>query len=219
MSKGLIIFAREPVPGRVKTRLARKIGDQAAAELYAAMTKDVLDTVTGLTDVRRLLFWTAENYGIPAANAFPGFEVFAQQGVSLGDRMFDAFTRAFQGGLKTCCIIGTDSPDLPQRYIGKAFELLDRGDIDVVFGPAEDGGYYLLGLKQACNGFFELIPWGTPRVLDDSLERARHLGLRTALLPKWYDIDTQEDLLCLVASSDDSAPCTRDAIRRLLQVG
>lgn len=218
MNKGLIIFAREPVPGRVKTRLAREVGDQTAAELYAAMTRDVLDTTAALVDVRRMLFWAAENNGVPPANDYPGLDLFPQQGNTLGDRMFDAFTRAFQGGPEACCIIGTDSPDLPLEHIVKAFDLLDREDIDAVFGPAEDGGYYLLGLKQAWEGFFDFIPWSTRNVLDSSLERSRHLGLRTALLPEWYDIDTRDDLLRLIASGEDSAPAVRRTARRLLRV-
>lgn len=218
MNKGLIVFAREPLPGKVKTRLGREVGDRAAAEIYGAMLADVLERATSLLpEVRPLVFWSLESGEIPSCPAFRHLEAFEQRGATLGQRMADAFERAFESGSEVCCIIGSDSPDLPAGYVLRAFELLEQGEADAVFGPAEDGGYYLLGLRQTCHGIFEDIPWGTPLVLETNLERARGLGLRTALLPAWYDIDTLDDLLRLTRSAPANARRTREAAGRLLK--
>ena len=216
MNKGLIIFARKPVPGRVKTRLAQDVGDQAAADLYAAMLDDVLENAANLEGIRTMAFWATDgdtNLPLPAAKV----ESFVQSGMDLGERMAAAFESAFASGMEACCIIGTDSPDLPVEYISKAFDHLDNDEVDAVFGPAEDGGYYLLGLKQWWPGLFQNIPWSTEVVLESSLKRAGELGLRTALLPIWYDLDEMKDLRRLLDSPKASAPRTREAAHKLLQ--
>ncbi len=216
MSKGLIIFAREPLPGRVKTRLARAVGDHVAAALYSAMLADVLGQAAATPDIRPLLFWDYNGTGIPAGPDVPPMESFGQEGATLGHRMANAFDHAFGSGCRICCIIGSDSPDLPPEYIRQAFELLEHDACDTVFGPAEDGGYYLLGLRRTWPELFDGIAWGTPQVLAASLERAHGLGLRTSLLPPWYDIDTQTDLARLLDSPGAAAPRTREAAARLL---
>lgn len=216
MNKGLIIFAREPLPGRVKTRLAQDVGDQAAAELYAAMLEDVLERAATLDNIRPLLFWSLETDSKPNYATFPHLQMFKQQGATLGDRMAAAFESAFESGIDTCCIIGSDSPDLPVEYIRKAFEHLENDKVDAVFGPAEDGGYYLLGLRHSWPGLFMDIPWSTGVVLDSSIKRAGELGLRTALLPQWYDLDELRDLSRLLESPEASAPHTMKIARKLM---
>jgi len=143
MKKALIIFAREPVPGKVKTRLARDVGEQEAAELYAAMLADVLEKAVSLDDVRPLVFRALETGILPDGPEFPGLEMLEQQGADLGERMNNAFIRALSLGIDACCCIGSDLPDLPLDYIRQAFRELEQSETDVVFGPAEDGGYYL----------------------------------------------------------------------------
>lgn len=216
LRKGLIIFARKPAPGAVKTRLARDVGAPAAAELYSAMLADILGQAGNLPGIRPLLFWACDDDAIPSCPALPVLETFPQTGTTLGSRMEAAFQHAFQSGLEACCIIGTDSPDLPPDYIMQAFALLELGDTDAVFGPADDGGYYLLGLRQVRHGLFTDIPWSTSGVLEASLSRSRELGLQTSLLPTWYDIDTLPDLERLMASPGRSAPRTRQAAGRIL---
>jgi rSAM/selenodomain-associated transferase 1 len=214
--KGLIIFAREPVPGRVKTRLARDVGDHDASRLYAAMLDDVLELASSLDNVLPLVFWSLETGAMPSYAAFPRLNMLEQRGATLGDRMAHAFETVFGDGLHTCCIIGSDAPDLPAGSIMQAFNLLEQDAADVVFGPAEDGGYYLLGLNTCSPRLFEDIPWSTPRVLESSLERARECGLRTALLPVWYDIDTLEDMRRFL-ESPGNAPRTRECARMLIE--
>jgi len=217
VNKGLIIFAREPVPGRVKTRLARYLGDQAATDLYAAMLKDVLENTAELKGVRTMTFWATDGGPAPELPAPHIIESFVQSGMNLGDRMAAAFETAFSSGVEACCIIGSDSPDLPAEYIRQAFDLLEHDETDTVFGPAEDGGYYLLGLRRNWLGFFQNIPWSTTAVLEASLKRAGELGLRITLLPTWYDLDELKDLLRLLESPETSAPRTREVAHKLMQ--
>ena len=192
--KGLIIFAREPLPGKVKTRLAAGIGDSAAARLYRAMLQDVLDISRKLTDVKTVVFWDCEERTLPLlAKRYQCFSRRQTAGV-LGQRMRAAFEAMFSDGIKNCCIIGSDIPDLPLLYIQKAFELLAEDQTDAVFGPSADGGYYLLGLKNMVPQLFTDIDWSTPLVLRQSMEAAQSAGVTTALLPEWYDIDTLDDL-------------------------
>jgi len=215
LSRGLIVFVREAQPGRVKTRLAADLGVGAATELYAAMQADVLESAASLADTRLLVFWAVEQGELPLFQALPRLEMFAQKGADLGERMAAAFETAFAGGISSCCIIGSDSPDLPRRYIEEAFQALELDRADVVFGPAEDGGYYLLGMRRLWGRLFEDVPWSTMHVLETSLERARELNLRSAMLPLWYDLDTLADLRRLAASDGSDAPRTRQALLHL----
>ena len=105
-----------------------------------------------------------------------------------------AFGEMLLHGCETCCIIGSDAPDLPLSYIQEAFRLLELPQPDVVFGPSRDGGYYLLGLRQVWPQLFANIPWSNSDVLERSLAAAHDAGLTAALLPEWQDIDTVEDL-------------------------
>jgi len=219
MTRGLIIFARQPLPGTVKTRLAGELGDRAAAGLYSAMLEDVLERAAGLEDTRLLVFWAREQGALLACPAFHRLEMFGQSGATLGERMANAFETAFENGIQDCCIIGSDSPDLPLEYISKAFDELERERADVTFGPAEDGGYYLVGMRRVWRRLFEDVAWGGPRVLETSLERARELDLRTCLLPPWYDLDRVADLRRLAGAPGRDAPRTRAMLRRVMTDG
>jgi len=117
-----------------------------------------------------------------------------QTGENLGERMKNAFAGIFKRGFTAVAIIGTDSPDLPAEYICEAFALLEDKDCDVVFGPVEDGGYYLLGLKRVWEELFSGMPWSSSELLEESIEQAKNLSLGVALLPSWYDIDSEADL-------------------------
>lgn len=192
--KGLIIFAREPLPGKVKTRLAAAIGDAAAAGLYKAMLQDVLAISSKLMDVETIVFWDCEESGLQLLADRYNCRSRRQADGDLGQRMQAAFAEMFDNGFEQCCIIGSDIPDLPPDYIQEAFDLLAAEKADSIFGPSADGGYYLLGLKLMIPHLFAKIDWSTPLVLRQSLEAAREAGATTALLPVWHDIDTREDL-------------------------
>jgi uncharacterized protein len=194
MKKGLIIFAREPLPGAVKTRLAAAVGEHVAAELYETMLQDVLKTARQLGDVETVVYWACEEEALPILAERYRCCSRRQSPGNLGQRMQAAFEEMFATGCELCCIIGSDAPDLPLSYILEAYRLLATLQTDVVFGPSRDGGYYLLGLRQVCAPLFTNIPWSSADVLEQSLTAARNLGLSAALLPEWQDIDTVEDL-------------------------
>jgi uncharacterized protein len=194
MKKGLIVFAREPIPGAVKTRLAAAIGDQAAAKLYETMLQDVLKAVRHLNDVETVIYWACEEEALPLLAERYRCCARRQSPGDLGQRMQAAFEEMFANGCELCCIIGSDAPDLPLSYIQEAYRLLAGQQTDIVFGPSMDGGYYLLGLRRVWPQLFADIPWSSADVLEKSLAAALDSGLTVAQLPEWQDIDTLEDL-------------------------
>jgi len=194
MNQGLIIFAREPVPGRVKSRLAASIGEHAAAEQYKTMLREVLKTCINFGDVVPVVFWDCEEESLQLLSERYICHSRRQSPGDLGQRMRAAFEEMFANGFGTCCIIGSDAPDLPVSYIQEAFNLLIAQKADVVFGPAHDGGYYLLGMSRLWPQLFTDIAWSSPHVLRQSLAAAEKTKIKSTLLPEWYDIDTQEDL-------------------------
>jgi uncharacterized protein len=194
-SRALIIFAKQPVPGAVKTRLTPPLTPEAAAGLYTCMLQDTLDMALQLGGITPFIFYQ----DAPAAAGFfaaaaPGIAAEPQQGRDLGERMKRAFAEIFARGFCEIAIIGTDSPDLPAEYVSAAFAQLDHEHVDVVFGPAADGGYYLLGMKRVRDELFSDIPWSSAAVLAVSAARAEAAHLGVALLPPWYDLDTPADL-------------------------
>jgi len=194
MKKRLIVFAREPLPGKVKTRLAASLGSQLATRLYENMLQEVLETTRQLSDVETVAFWACPEESLTQlAERYRCSSRLQSQG-DLGERMQAAFELMFADRCDVCCIIGSDAPDLPIEYIVEAYRLLEMKHADVVFGPSRDGGYYLLGLRQVWPKLFTNISWSSSAVLDQSLVAARASGLSPALLPEWQDIDTIEDL-------------------------
>ncbi len=194
MTRGLIIFAREPLPGMVKTRLAAALGDLAAAELYETMLQDVLKTARQLSDIETVVFWDCEEESLlRLADRYRCCSRHQRSG-DLGARMQAAFEVMFANGCEHCCIIGSDAPDLPLSYIQEAYRMLEVRQTDVVFGPCIDGGYYLLGMRQVWPQLFTGMTWSCADVLEQSLAAARDSALTAALLPEWQDIDTLNDL-------------------------
>ncbi len=193
MSTCLIIFAKSPIPGKVKTRLTPKITLTKAAELYKAFIVDTVSNALKLKCEKTTIAYTPYNAEI-ALHRLVGRSVnyLPQKGHSLGERMKNAFKQSFAGGAKRVVIIGTDSPTLPVSYIQKAFDILKK--IPVVIGPTFDGGYYLIGLSGLNDDIFDGIGWGTSRVFDQTLTRIKSLNTQVYVLPPWYDVDTSEDL-------------------------
>ncbi|MDD2270907.1 MAG: TIGR04282 family arsenosugar biosynthesis glycosyltransferase [Desulfuromonadaceae bacterium] len=194
MKKKLIVFAREPLPGDVKTRLAASIGDRLATDIYEKMLQDVLETCRQLSGVETVVFWACAENSLPLLSMRYRCRSRIQGAGDLGQRMQAAFEEMFAEGCDLCCIIGSDAPDLPLSHFLEAYRLLAEPQTDVVFGPSKDGGYYLLGLRQSHPQLFTNIPWGGAAVLEQSLAAARDSALATVLLPEWQDIDTVEDL-------------------------
>ena len=212
MKKALIVFAREPIPGRVKTRLAAAIGEVAAADAYKAMLGNVLDNCRRLDKVETVVFWDCEETSLPLLAEHYVVRSRMQATGGLGQRMQSAFVEMFASGCNYCCIIGSDAPDLPVSYMQRAFDILAVQQTDVVVGPTHDGGYYLLGLSHLWPQLFTNIDWSTPLVLKQSLAAAEKAGAKVTLLPEWYDIDTQYDLNKYLSGSSTQTQAQTGAI-------
>jgi rSAM/selenodomain-associated transferase 1 len=196
LAKLLVIVAKEPVPGKVKTRLFPKLSPAVAADLYRCFLHDRIQEVSTLNEVDRAIAYTPEDAGKTFTTlALDGFELFAQQGKHLGERLNNIFLEKLSQGYKAVSIVDSDSPDLPKSLIKESFELLLSKQADIVFGPCYDGGYYLVGMRKPNPELFRNIPWSTKNVLSTTLEKAGKMGLNVRLLSRWNDLDTFEDIL------------------------
>jgi len=210
MKRALAVFAKAPLPGRVKTRLAPDLTPEEGADLYRCMLLDTLARVQTLA-ADMVIFYDGEVAFFH--DLAPVGLLIPQEEGDLGERLQGAFGVLSSLGYQARVVIGTDAPDLPLPFIEDAFRLIESG-CDAVFGPAEDGGYYLVALGGTSEGIFRDIPWSGPRVLAVSQERAHELGLETSLLPTWYDVDTYQDLLRPgLADPENGAPLTRVFLR------
>ncbi|MCE1272943.1 MAG: TIGR04282 family arsenosugar biosynthesis glycosyltransferase [Chlorobiales bacterium] len=187
----LVVFSRNPVAGRVKTRLAASIGDREALAVYEHL-RDITERETSKAECDRAVYYSDF---IPENDLFLKSDTRAllQSGADLGERMHRAFIDAFTLGYRHVVLIGTDCPDLSAFLIDRAFESL--AEFDVVLGPARDGGFYLIGLKHAVPELFLGRRWSTSAVLTESLNIIRSLKKEYTLLPALSDIDTIDDLL------------------------
>jgi rSAM/selenodomain-associated transferase 1 len=189
MSRGLIIFVKNPEPGKVKTRLARSIGAEAALAVYKRLLQHTKD-ITSKVDARRVMFyssWIDDQDGWER----PKYEKRVQSGTDLGERMANAFSLVLNG-VDQAVIIGSDCLELTAGIIDQAFAALER--FDAVIGPARDGGYYLLGIKQFHPELFDGKEWSTSTVFQDTAADLRVLGLSYEALPVLSDIDDVDDL-------------------------
>ncbi|MDI6852184.1 MAG: TIGR04282 family arsenosugar biosynthesis glycosyltransferase [Deltaproteobacteria bacterium] len=198
----LIIFAKKPVPGQVKTRLSPPLSPAEAAELYHCFLKDILEEMTGLSGID-----VAVAYEPASAKAFfeklspEGVKLLVQAEAGLSDRLIEAAKWGFAQGYAAVLMRNSDSPDLPGPYILEGREILAGGRADVVLGPCPDGGYYLVGLRKPSPEIFHEISWSTAAVLEQTLARAAQAGLKTHLLPPWPDIDAWDELLNFLSRS------------------
>ena len=189
-----IIFGRYPQPGRVKTRLAASIGNEAAADFYRLCAEHTFRQLSPFQN-SSVHFYCSDPDDLPKVNEWIApylFSIAAQTGASLGERMMNAFDSSFQQGSKKVIIIGTDAPDISSEILQSSIDALDT--FDIVIGPALDGGYYLLGMKQLHGDLFKDIPWSTEDVFQKTIEKAHSHNLSVQLLPPLSDIDTIEDL-------------------------
>ncbi|HZW35411.1 MAG: TIGR04282 family arsenosugar biosynthesis glycosyltransferase [Deltaproteobacteria bacterium] len=190
----LILMAKAPLPGLVKTRMRPFLGARRAAEFYSCLLADVAGEAAAVDGVRRYLFCLPpEGRSHFLSYPFSRYQLRGQEGHDLGERMSGAMNEAFAAGARCVVVIGADCPALSAQRIRSAFrELSDRAD--AVFGPAADGGFYLAGLNAAAPSLFPGIPWSTRAVLQTILSRCRRAGMTYALLPVEADVDTAEDL-------------------------
>lgn len=188
MKDCLIVFAKEPKKGKVKTRLREYLTQGLCVNLYKAFLRDTVEIVKEVNCKKKIIAYESNGRAPRYLKAIAApFEFYGQRGRNLGERMHNAFKFAKDTGAAKIVIIGSDSPILPASSIKEAFGLLGRSD--VVLGPCFDGGYYLIGLKSPCSGLFKGIKWSSSRVLKATLKNAWKLKKRVALLEKRYDID------------------------------
>jgi len=192
MKKNLIIFAKEPEEGKVKTRLSGEFTEKQCVELYKSFLKDTMGIVRNINSDGKMMAYDSEGEPVYIRCLAQDLVLYKQRGRDLGEKMHNAFTFSAEKGFSKTVIIGSDSPDLPAEYVEKAFLRLDENDI--VLGPSYDGGYYLIGLKEPCPDLFKDVKWSSISVMEQTLNNAESTGKKVFLLDKWYDIDTRESL-------------------------
>lgn len=194
VKRTILVFVKNPVPGRVKTRLAAVLGEEVAADLYRAFVEDVV-AMCRATGVAVTVMVSPEA-ALEEVRAWLGIahRYVAQKGEDLGERMSNAFQGAFQAGCEEAVLIGSDLPDLPRGILEEAFRQLTMNEC--VIGPAADGGYYAVGFRAG--GFqpsvFQGVEWSTGSVCRRTCELLRMNGVRYHLLETWEDVDTLGDL-------------------------
>jgi hypothetical protein len=207
-------MAKAPAPGQVKSRLCPPLTFDQAASLARCFLLDTLVTVRGAAGATAYLAYTPDD----ARDEFrelagEGIALLPQEGQDLGERMHGLSRRLLAAGHSAVVILGTDSPTLPAAVLASAIAHATRGRRDLVLGPSEDGGYYLIGMRRPLPDLFAGMPWGTAAVLAETQERARRLGLQTELLSPWFDVDTPPDLARLheELQRDPSSPARHTA--------
>lgn len=199
----LVIFAKAPIPGQVKTRLCPPLTPDEAATLHGSFVLDTLERTKAAVDKLRVQM---DRYLACAPSSTHVFfkimeerqkvQLIDQIGDDLGARMHQAVETMFLRGYRRTIIMGTDVPTVPLEYLRQALTLLDNHDLTI--GPALDGGYYLIGMSKPVPELFADVPWSTDQVLRLTQEKAARLGVKTALIQPWRDVDTLADLEALI---------------------
>ena len=192
--RAVIVMAKRPAAGHTKTRLTPELSPQQAADMYERLLRDTLANLNDRDDCTTLVAVDA-----PASKDYfsaiaPDIDQVEQVGDALGDRLDAVLSAALDLGFSSVFAVGSDSPDLPPDHLGDAFGALERDDVDVVLGPTEDGGYYLIGWKERWRSMVTDVTMSTATVLQDTLKIAADLEARVHLVPEWYDVDSPADL-------------------------
>lgn len=203
----LIVVAKQPAPGQTKTRLSPPLDAREASALYECFLLDTLETVR---EARRMIEFQpmiaylpegAEGYFHTLA---PDFDLFIQAGNDLSERLHNATSHCLIHGYDEVVIMDSDSPTLPAINLRDAFMTLD-GQTDIVLGPCDDGGYYLIGLKRPAPDLFLNVTMSTPMVIQETLVQAERNQLHVEMLPTSYDIDYVQDIKRLVAELEQAS--------------
>jgi rSAM/selenodomain-associated transferase 1 len=199
MSTALIIFAKAPIPGEVKTRLCPPLDPDEAASLHGTLVLDAIERTKGLQGVTLYVAGTPDlaHPFFKVMEGRYGARLLPQSGPDLGSRMRQAMQDAFDQGTQEVLLTGTDFPVLPRAHLIEALTLIKSHD--VVLGPTVDGGYYLIGLRKMTPALFEGIAWSTGAVFAETKKKIEAAGLSLGLLPKCRDLDTLDDLKAFIA--------------------
>ena len=244
----LAVMTKAPEAGRVKTRLVPPLTPEQAADLNKCFLRDTAaaissacsrrpagDTnktqfehgITSQSETATAACGVAVYTPIGAESAYNGilpanFSLLPQRGYKFGERLYLAVEDLLKCGFGSVCLIDSDSPTVPAGSFVEAVELLSTSEDDVVLGPSDDGGYYLIGVKKAHQHLFEDIDWSTERVLKQTIQRASEIGLKIKFLPTGYDIDDHASLRRLCNElfdkhgDDRVAPSTRKLLAGLV---
>ena len=189
-TNALVIMAKAPHPGNVKTRLKGSLTDEERMALYERLVHGTVERLRDIEDTDTFITYTPREHSEYFSRF--GLSMFVQEGSGLGERMHLALTHVLGMGYEAAALVGVDIPGLGPVEVQEAIRLLARAD--VVFGPALDGGYYLVAMHRPLPEVFGHIEWSVPDTLRQSLDRAAGAGLSTALGPVLGDVDTPEDL-------------------------
>ena len=219
-SRVLGLFAKQPTPGQVKTRLAAQTSPPWAARVAAAFLEDLMGRLGHFPARRILAFAPAEAKTYFADLAQDRFNLVSQGEGDLGRRMETFLATQMAQGAKSVVLVGADSPTLPVSFVEQAFEELTSADL--VLGPATDGGYYLVGCAGAVPPIFRGNAWGQSTVLQETIAQLVDTSVRLKLLPPWYDVDTLDDWRLLQghvagmrrAGIDPQLPNTEELIQK-----
>lgn len=223
MKPVLLTMAKRPAAGRTKTRLAAALSPAQAADLYACFLKDTLvlmqQVAAKLPHIQLAIAYAPANEEAYFANLAPDFDLLAQTGPNLGERLAFVSDHYFQQGADQVVMINSDSPTLPIDYLVAAFQGLTDGS-DVTLGPCDDGGYYAIGLKKPAPQLFREVPMSTGQVMSDTIAVAKANNLSVAMLSTWYDVDDADSLQRLWSevgqTTDESAFYTRAFLSQTL---
>jgi len=203
MKRGLIIFIKNPVLGKAKTRLAATVGDNKALEVYHDLLNHTRKVALAV-NADRLLFYS-DSVDNNDQWSLDDFKKYLQADGDLGDKLKQAFAQGFENGYDQLVVVGSDCPVLSAAHIEKAFEDMSKSEDSsaskVVIGPSQDGGYYLLGMRKYYYHIFENKPWSTEKLFKSTVAELEERKVRFSLLEELYDIDTEEDLKKWTASA------------------
>jgi rSAM/selenodomain-associated transferase 1 len=194
----LTVMAKAPRPGKVKTRLSPPLTLEQTAALNVRFLRDTTENLATIPGSAGLISYTPVGEEALFAGLLPeSFALVPQRGDGFGERLLHAAEDILAIGYGSVCLIDSDSPTVPPAAFRRAVDALAQPGDRVVLGPSHDGGYYLIGLKQAHAAPFERITWSTGSVLEETLERCREAKLEVVLLPTWYDVDDAATLAIL----------------------
>jgi rSAM/selenodomain-associated transferase 1 len=213
----VLVMAKAPLPGTVKTRLHPLLGPERCAELQSRLIRHTTELTTGRCLRTYVAYAPADAYRAMSELVPRGVHLLPQRGADLGQRLTDAVGAVFGRGAGPLVVLGTDAPTLTGRHLAAGFTALDGGS-DVVLGPALDGGYYLIGMRRPYTRLFGLPPglWSGDQVLSSTLALAEQEGLTTRLLPALRDLDTPADAAALL--DDPRVPACIAAALRAVEV-
>lgn len=219
MKRAIIIMAKVPSAGNVKTRLQPYFSSDDCAKLSMAFLQDAVNKAKTVCENVILAYSPTEEINA-LRRILPSQSIYIEQtGRDLGERMFNIFEFAVEQKSDSIVMIGTDSPTFPAEFIEKAFVLLENS-ADAVLGETEDGGFYLIGLRKLQKEIFENVEWSSPRTFLQTKGNIEKLNFNFIGIPKWFDVDTPEDLQKLkneLSANPQSAPITSEFLKRNLK--